>query len=379
MEAVIFFGRQLRDAGLKVTPARLEDALRGLPLIQIGERTQFRSVLRTNLVSSVEDLALFDAIFQNFWGEEQDAEQGPGFYGTDEGFLEADEEGGGTKTGEEVAECIMNLEPGESGEGEPEKVKASLQVAEVEKDFSQLSAEELSRVRALVLRLARRLGHRLGRRLQMAERARKIDFRRSFRSALRYGGELLELRYRRPKPLRNRVYLLLDISGSMDIYGHFFLLFMYGLQQTLARSQCFVFSTKLTWVTPYLKSYRYQEAWNRIQALPINWSGGTDIGTSLTQFYTEHLGAGAASQSVVIIVSDGWDRGSPPRLNEAMGLIHQRCNHLFWLNPLLASECYEACCRGMKAALPHVDSFLPFYNLESLVQLSQRLEGIWWD
>jgi uncharacterized protein with von Willebrand factor type A (vWA) domain len=410
LETVILFGHQLRKAGLKVSPAHLEDALRGLLLIQIGERAQFRAVLRTNLVSSVEDLARFDAIFQAFWGEEKEAEQGPGDSGADEGFAEAGEEGGGTNaeeeeggkqdpggvgtdnkfseagdesgginTGDDEADCILNLEPGEPGEGDPEKVRASLQVVEARKDFSQLSTEELGRVEDLVVRLARRLGHRLGRRFQIADRARKIDFRRSFRSALRYGGELLELRYRRPKPVRNRIYLLLDISGSMEVYGHFFLLFMYGLQKALARAQCFVFSTNLTYVAPYLRSSRFQDSWKRIQSLPINWSGGTDIGTSLTKFYAEHLGAGAASRSVVIIVSDGWDRGSPQRLDEAMGLIHQRCRHLFWLNPLLATPCYEPLCRGMSVALSHVDSFLPLYNLDSLVQLCHKIERIWRD
>jgi uncharacterized protein with von Willebrand factor type A (vWA) domain len=409
LEAVILFGHQLREVGFKVTPAHLEDALRGLLLIQIGEREQFRAALRANLVSSVEDLVLFDAIFQTFWGEEEDAEQGlggggpdeesfkageegpgtnegeeegdthePGEGGSDKEFLEAGEEGGGTNTGND-ADCILNLESGEPGDGEPERVRASLGVVEARKDFSQLSTKELSRVEALVIRLARRLGHRLGRRFQIAENARKIDFRRSYRSALRYGGELLELRYRRPKPVRNRIHLLLDISGSMEVYGHFFLLFMYGLQQALARAQCFVFSTNLTYVTPYLKSSSFRESWERIQSLPINWSGGTDIGTSITQFYADHLGLGAASRSVVIIVSDGWDRGSAQRLDEAMGLVHQRCRHLFWLNPLLASPCYEPLCRGMSVALSHVDSFLPLYSLDSLVQLCHKIEKIWRD
>jgi uncharacterized protein with von Willebrand factor type A (vWA) domain len=288
-------------------------------------------------------------------------------------------ESGGTNTWDEAAACILKLESEELGEEEPQKIRASLEVVEAQKDFSQLSTKELSRIEALVIRMARRLGHRLGRRFQIAESNRKIDFRRSFRSALRYGGELLELHYRRPKPVRSRIYLLLDISGSMEIYGHFFLLFMYGLQQAIARAQCFVFSTSLTYVTPHLKSSSFQESWQRIQSLPINWSGGTDIGTSLTQFYTEHLGSGAASRSVVIIVSDGWDRGRAQKLDEAMGLVHQRSRHLFWLNPLLASPCYEPLCRGMSVALSHVDSFLPLNNLDSLVQLCHKIERIWRD
>jgi uncharacterized protein with von Willebrand factor type A (vWA) domain len=410
VDAIILFGQQLREVGLKVSPTHLEDALRGLLFIQIGEKEQFRTVLRTNLVSSVEELARFDTIFQAFWGSEKDTDQGflggdadedilnrgeeepgtnerdkedtrrdPDGVGTDNGSLEAGEEVDGMSTGDNTADCILSSESEEPEEREPVKVRATLEEVESQKDFSQLSTDELSRVETLVIRLARRLGHRLGRRFQVAENARKIDFRRSFRSALRYGGELLELRYRRPKPVRSRIYLLLDVSGSMEVYGHFFLLFMYGLQQALARARCFVFSTNLNHVTPHLKSSRFQESWKRIQSLPINWSGGTDIGTSLTQFYAEHLGAGATSRNVVIIVSDGWDRGSARRLDEAMGLVHQRCRHLFWLNPLLASSCYEPLCKGMSVALSHVDSFLPLYNLDSLVQLCHKIERIWWD
>lgn len=406
IEALILFGHQLREVGIKVTPSHLEDALKGLLLIDIGEREQFRTVLRTNMISSVEELDLFEMTFRTFWGNEEDTEQwlmgcadedfferGEEDQGTDESFEgdrhkpqdagidggAAETEDDGTNAGSETAECILNLVPEEFEESEPAKVRATLDEVEVQKDFSQLTGEELSRIEALVIRLARRLGHRLGRRFQVAENAKKIDFRRSFRSALRYGGELLELHYRKPKPIRSRIYLLLDISGSMEIYGHFFLLFMYGLQQALARAQCFVFSTTLTYVTPYLKGSRFQESWKRIQSLPINWSGGTDIGTSLTRFYGEYLGAGASSRSIVIIVSDGWDRGSAERLDEAMGLVHQQCRHLFWLNPLLASPCYEPLCKGMSVALSHVDSFLPLYNLDSLVRLCQKIESIWWD
>ncbi|MDH3879402.1 MAG: VWA domain-containing protein, partial [Desulfobacterales bacterium] len=103
----------------------------------------------------------------------------------------------------------------------------------------------------------------------------------------------------------------------------------------------------------------------------------TEIGSSLMQLYSEHLGSGSAHRAVVIIVSDGWDRGSPEILNEAMGLIHQRCRHLFWLNPLLSTQSYEPVCTGMRTALPYIDSFLPFDSLDSLVHLCQKIETIW--
>ena len=362
------------------SPVRTRSRCPSLEFIQIGERSQFKTLLRATLVSNAHELERFEALYQAFWHgsiEPPDLREVPPSEG--QGLSEGNgkEEGAASVDGGATAKETEHWEVGGTGGEEERQVIAGLGFVDEKKDFSQLHPDELGAVQELVLRMALRLGLRLSRRFQAADRARKIDFRRSFRSALRYGGELIDLRYRRPKAIPSRIHLALDVSGSMDIYNRFFVVFMYGLQKALANARCFLFSTHLTPVTHLLKSAPFQEAWQRIQAEAVNWSGGTDIGNSLMRLYTDHLGSGTARRAVVMIVSDGWDRGDPSRLGEAMGLIHQRCRHLFWLNPLLASACYEPVCRGMRAALPHVDSFLPFHNLKSLYQLCHKMETVW--
>jgi uncharacterized protein with von Willebrand factor type A (vWA) domain len=387
IESIIRFGCLLRREGFIITPACLEITLKGLDVIEIGVKAQFRALLRATLVSNATEMRRFEVLFQQFWdgsmahpGLSEDARDSDGPEGnksdesgtdTDDKAVQqdgADRDAGGTG-GEENRQSAAAKED--------RQVTAGLGTAEARKNFAELSPAELSHVEALVLRIASRLGLRLSRRHRMAKQMGKIDFRKSFRSALRYGGELLEFHYRRPKSIPSRIHLVLDISGSMDIYNRFFVIFMYGLQQALAKARCFVFSTYLTRVSQYLKGAQFQEAWKRIQSVSVNWSGGTAIGNSLMQLYYEHLRSGSARRSVVIIVSDGWDRGSPEILNEAMGLIHQRCRHLLWLNPLLSSQSYEPVCTGMRTALPYIDSFLPFDSLDSLVHLCRKIETIW--
>ncbi|MFH1242216.1 MAG: VWA domain-containing protein [Pseudomonadota bacterium] len=361
IEAILLFCRRLQKSGFKTTPARVHDVLKGLSFIHIGDKSEFRILLQANLVSSRDELALFKALFQEFWH---------GTFGELFTF-----QGGEEGVEDEWRRSVLELENETKDEGETERVGASLEVVEKTKDFSEIDARELKEVEFLVLRIARQLGYRLGRRFKAARMARLIDFRRSFHQSLRHGGELLELGYRKRR-LRHpyRIYLLLDISGSMDIYGHFFLLFMYGLQRILFEAETFVFSTFLTCATPYLRRFSFEEALRRIQTQSVNWSGGTDIGTSLMQFYTRHLSDSQHSKSVVIIVSDGWDRGNLEELGRAMKLIRLQAHEIFWLNPLAGSPEYEPLCQGMRCVLPHVDHFLPFHNLESLASICHRLE-----
>lgn len=362
-QAILLFSRELKGAGFKSTPARVHDILRGLPMIRIGDKGEFRVLLRANLVSNRGELDLFNRLFETFWGERSDQLQS----------WPCSEE---VKV-PESKKMLVVVEEDESDKTEMERVGASLEVVDRSKDFSRLDPGELKEVELLVLRIARRLGYKLSRRFKTDKRGRMIDFRSSFRRSLRHGGELFDLRYRRRRLRRlGKIYLLLDISGSMDVYGHFFFVFMYGLQRALYEAETFVFSTLLTRVTSYLKRFDFQTSIKHIQSLSVNWSGGTDIGTSLTTLYMKYLGQEMDSRTVLIIVSDGWDRGDHAQLERAMKLIRRQAGEIFWLNPLLASPDYEPICRGMRCALPFVDHFLPFYNLESLIRICNRLERV---
>ena len=243
-----------------------------------------------------------------------------------------------------------------------------------DKDFAQYSDAERMLARALLARLARRGPTRPSRRLRAARaRGRRPDLRRTLRASLRHGGEPLERRWlkpaRRPRPL----VLIADVSGSMEPYARMLLQYLHAAVAARTRVEAFVFGTRLTRVTRELGGRDHDRALQRASAAVSDWSGGTRIGDALATLNRDHgrrLGRGA----VVVILSDGWDRGDPEHLAEEIARL-RRCSHaLIWLNPLKASEGYEPLTRGMMAALPSVDHFLAGHSLASLEALAEVLE-----
>ena len=361
--AICRFGRVLEQAGFRATASRAQDILRALPLIDLGDRRQFFVLLRTAMASDHYEFKNFPALFNQFWDVSAQEQQGPG-----ETLPGEDGEG---------EQALLLVSPGERLEqpGENRTTSSGMEEGLKFKDISQMNTEELSILEPHIMRLARRLSRRLRRRRQKIKNGSEIDLRSTMHQARRNGGEQVELRFlaRQPKP--RPLYLLLDVSGSMDIFGYFFLLFMWGVQKYFKQAGCFLFSTHLTPVSRYLKKLPLMEAFEQVQQNQINWSGGTDIGTSLMDFYGHHFRLQAFSNPLVVIVSDGWDRGDPQTLKQAMALISQGAGDIFWLNPLLASPEYEPVCQGMSTALPYVDHFLPFHNLDTLEQVCRGLAG----
>jgi uncharacterized protein with von Willebrand factor type A (vWA) domain len=227
----------------------------------------------------------------------------------------------------------------------------------------------------MILKLAQTLARRLSRRYASSSRKGAVDLRATLRRSLGSGGEMLEIRRRRRRLKRAVLHLLLDISGSMDVYGRFFLVFMYGMQRRLFKTESYVFSTRLTRVSEPLKILPFRQALARIQSMDINWSGGTDIGGSLMDFLSDTPGPGGGDRDVVILVSDGWDRGNPETLAKAMKILRRHCRILIWLNPLMASESYRPINRGARIMLPFVDYLLPFYNFASLAEIDRIIRA----
>ncbi len=239
-----------------------------------------------------------------------------------------------------------------------------------EKDFSTFSADELPAIRRLTRRLARRLAGRVGRR-RVAGRRGSVDLRRTLRGNLGKG-ELVELAHRTRAPRPPRLVVLCDVSGSMDLYSRFLVQFLHGLQGAFAGMETFTFSTRLTRVTPLLKSRSFGQSLVALAAV-TDWSGGTRIGESLDRFVREWGRRLVDRRTVVIVLSDGWDTGDPDLLASALERIRQRGARLLWLNPLLGQPDYTPETRGMAAALPLVHAFLPAHNLASLGALERAL------
>jgi uncharacterized protein with von Willebrand factor type A (vWA) domain len=196
-----------------------------------------------------------------------------------------------------------------------------------------------------------------------------VDFRRTFRKAMGHGGELLELVRKDSKVKPLKVITLCDVSGSMDASTQFILLFFHGLQRAFQRSETFVFSTRLTRITELLKRNRWPAALKAIGERAQDWSGGTRIGQCLRTFNERYAKGLAAGSMIVILISDGWDRGDPGLLSSEMKRLKRRSRRIIWMNPLLETPGYQPICLGMKAALPYIDHFIPASSLKSFQEL----------
>lgn len=244
------------------------------------------------------------------------------------------------------------------------------------KDFSDLTPEELETLRRLMQALRWRLSQRRTRRREAHRRGGAIHLRRAFRRLLRHGGLVLELpRWRRrvkPRPL----VLLADISGSMEKYSRLLLQFFYGVSQSQPATECFVFGTRLSRITPSFKLKNVDRALDEAARQVVDWAGGTRIGECLAQFNRRWGKRVLRRGAVVIVVSDGWERGDVSDLGREMERLQRRCHRLIWLNPLAGRDRYRPLVEGMAAAIPYVDDFLPVHNLESLEALADHLAAL---
>ena len=225
----------------------------------------------------------------------------------------------------------------------------------------------------LLARLALRLATRRSRRLVPVRGAGIMDPRRSLRRALATDGELLRFARRARAVEEPRLVVLCDTSGSMDTHTRFLLAFLLSLAKAARRTEIFAFNTSLTRLTPWLSAGRVERALERFSAGVPDWSGGTRIGECLTEFVRAHAAAMLNAKTVVVIVSDGLDRGDTAVLARAMRDIRSRARRVIWLNPLLGDPRYEPTARGMEAALPFVDLLAPAHNLESLERILPML------
>jgi uncharacterized protein len=243
-----------------------------------------------------------------------------------------------------------------------------------EKDFAEYSDAERALARALLVRLARRTPQRISRRTRPTRRRREVhDLRATVRASLRHGGELLERRYREPAERPRRLVLVCDVSGSMAPYARMLLQYLQATVAARTRVEAFVFGTRLTRVTRELAGRDPDRALARAAENVSDWSGGTRIGSALAELNREHgrrIGRGA----VIVVLSDGWDRGDPDELAAEMARLGRCAHRVLWLNPLAADPRYEPLTRGMQAALPHVDHLLPGNSIASLEALADLME-----
>jgi hypothetical protein len=371
------FARALKQLGIKVSLSQVLDASRSADLVDIGERSDFRAMLRANLISQKEDFPVFDMVFDCFW-REQSYERVPmetmEIQGTP---TESDAPEGGDEEGglEEVtSEAIANENLQLENLDEFAIPTYSPQELMNRKDFSEMGVEESRAIARAIMLIATKIATQISRRKKIGRKGNAVDPRWTMRRSMKYGGEVIELVHRKKRIKKTRVVLLCDVSGSMDCYSRFLIQFMYGLQNELWGVETFVFSTSLSRITHLIRTKDIVNALEKISGSILGWSGGTNIGRSLHTFNRNFAPSMVTHRTVVVIISDGWDRGDVSLLEREMQDLKRRAKKIIWLNPLLASENYEPLCKGMQAALPYLDLFLSVHNVNSLVSLGRTLQ-----
>lgn len=365
---VVAFCRALRRAGVKVGVGDGALALAALDAIDPLDRDEVCHALRIVLARRREEQPIFDQLFAAWF----DSRGLP----LELARAVTHEEGpDGGEAGADPASLALAEWGGEAPEEAESAETASYSPAErlAQKDFADLSEDDLSQVERLVAALARQLATRQSRRWRPARRGERPDLRRTLRRSLSTLGEPLTLTWRRRTVSRHRAVVLLDVSRSMELYSRFLMQLLHALQVRMRHVESFVFSTRLTRVTPWLRRTQYRTSLRELGRQAAGWAGGTRIGESLDQFVAQYGPRLMTPRTVVIILSDGWDMGEPALMDRVMGWIRRHSAMVIWLNPLLGSPGYRPETRGMKAALPHLDVFAPCHNVASLRRLTRLL------
>ncbi len=361
-------GAALRAEGGRVGVGELLTAYRALAAIDCASREEARLALRTVLCANRTDLERFDRVFPAVFDQGLAAASGLAF-----GQL-----------------CVIDLvalpraailggaRPQSAVADDPTAVPAAWSEVELlrHKDFAGYTDAEIALARVLIARLARRTPMRLSRRLRpVRRRSHEPDLRRVVRSSLRTAGEPVERHWRAPSKRPRPVVLVCDVSGSMSPYARMLLQYVHACVAARRRVEAFAFGTRLTRITNELGGRDHDRALEPASAAVSDFSGGTRIGGALAELNRVHgrrLGRGA----VVVILSDGWDRGDPAQLGAEMARLRRSAHKLVWCNPLAAHPDYEPLTRGMRAAVPHTDELLSGNSLASLEQLAVILEAV---
>ncbi|MBK5229030.1 MAG: VWA domain-containing protein [Actinobacteria bacterium] len=371
LDRLVGFGRFLRARCLPVGTGRILTFSQAVSSLALGPEDLYWAA-RTSLVSNKDHFEAFDQAFADYFGAEKLPEEiaaqpeRPGSEPTEMGTIEV----------EGVSSGAWEL-PDDKTEESDEEVAIRITASSTEvlrtKSFEDLTDEERARVALLIRRIAPIIARREVRRLRPDVHGDRFDLRRTLRGSLRTGGEPFRRARKGRRTKLRPLVLILDVSGSMSPYARAFLQFGLAAMEAGRVVEVFCFGTRLTRVTRSLKTGDTEGALTRVAAEVSDWDGGTRIGGSLYELVRLFGQHGFLRGSVVVLCSDGLERGDPAQLEAAMGRLARLAHRIVWVNPLKGSPQYEPLARGMAAALPHVDTFLSGHNVASLEELAESL------
>lgn len=366
-QLAIGYARVLRGLGLAVPIGSVIDFVEAVGLLGIDSRDSVYWAARSTLVRKPEDLGVFDRAFAVFW-ERRTA---------DGDIDEADEPLKITIAIDDDQDDNDGGDNNSSEANDEPTLQLRFSTTEVlrQKDFASYSDDELELAQALMSDLRFAGPPRRSFRTQPSRRGTNPDIRATVRASLRAGGEPIERKWREPGERMRRLVLLLDVSGSMEPYARGMLRFVHAAVAGRQRVEAFALGTRLTRVTRELSSRDPDKALQAAAARVLDWNGGTRLGECLMRFNDEWGVRGMARNSIVVILSDGWDRGDPMLLGEQMLRLHRVAFRTIWVNPLKVTPGYAPLARGMAAALPYVDAFVEGHSIAAMEELAATISA----
>lgn len=369
---IVVFARLLRHLGIPISATQVHVFLHGIQVIDLSRREDVRDAARCIFITRREDLALFDQAFAWFWKRRD--------YSLDARRAASAITPAFVKPPPPSRFLTTSVAPLDNT-ALPQKGKIvavqtySQQETLRRKDFGGFTRGEIDEAKKLMRALPWRTGERATRRT-MRGGDEFFDARATMRRNLKYGGELLEPAWKQTRYKPRPLVVLCDISGSMENYSRMLLHFVHALRERERHAECFVFGTRLTRITRQLRTRSVERALRGVADSVVDWSGGTRIGEALKAFNFVWARRVLRPGAVVLIISDGWDRGEPQLLAREMARLKKSVYRIIWLNPLIGSADYEPLTLGLKAALPYIDDFLPAHNFTSLEELARLLSRL---
>lgn len=365
---VLLFGRLLRAAGLQLGTGKILDAIEAVNLIGIESQRDLHTALLSQFVTRHEQTPLFDQAFSLFWRNPRLMEKLMGAM-LPTIRTEKDQEQVLRRLGEA-------LSSGSEAQAEPQEqeveLQANLSFSDREilqtKDFEQMSEAELQIARSMLQKLKLPVPDVRSRRFQASKQKSRIDMRKTLQQSLR-NSATIPLQFKRNRVRPPAIVVLCDISGSMAQYSRMFLHFMHAISNHRDRVHSFVFGTRLTNISRYLRNKDVDIALEATSRAVEDWSGGTRIGLCLEQFNRLWSRRVLSQGAVVILLTDGLDRGEGDDLQKQMDRLSKSCRQLIWLNPLLRYDKFEPRAQGIQSMLPYVDVFRSAHSVESLAEL----------
>ncbi|WP_420413630.1 vWA domain-containing protein [Roseibium sp.] len=377
------FVRSLRDSGYKVGLGETEDAVKLLRSEALKRPQKLKEAFRALFCGRLSDWKKFDELFDAYWLG-RGVKSGIKVSGTSskksmKTIRElVDAQGARQDT---IAGDVERI-PGEEDESNDDTPSGRREGASIAENLGKVDfrnihdPDEMAKAHELAEKLARAMRIRLTRRDKQKRKGPRLDLRKTIHHSIAHGGTPIELIHKGPRARQLRLVILLDASGSMSNYTGVFTRFVHGMLDNFREAEAFLFHTRLVHVSSALSERDTTRALDRMGLMAQGIGGGTKIGEALADFNQNHAARVIHSRTCVMILSDGYDTGTPDQLGEEMNRLRKRCKRIVWLNPMIGWDGYEPVTSGMQAALPHVDLFAPAHNLNSLAALEPYLASL---